>query len=76
MTPKDILGIIVRAMGLFIIFYGAYNGLFAAAEAVGLLPAAQLPASHHAVGTVLLLVLGLVVVRNADRLVELAYKKE
>jgi hypothetical protein len=73
MTPKDALGVFVRAIGLLIVAYALYDELFAALEMWGFAPNAHYPASVHGCYGILFFLIGAVIVRLADPIARLAY---
>ena len=74
MTAKDLLGLIVRVFGLFVMVWGMYAGLYAVIESVGLLPDSRYPVKMHALGFGLKVWIGFVIVHYVDCIVEFAYK--
>jgi hypothetical protein len=74
LKPQDALGLLIRVFGLLIAAYALYDELFAAIEAAGFLPNARDPASRHGLFGILYFLIGVVIVRTADHIVNFAYK--
>jgi hypothetical protein len=75
MTPKDALGMLIRAYGLWSIIEASYTLFFAVMNAAGLTPHAQYPAQSHVLFTFFYFIQGIVIIKCADQLVEFAYPK-
>jgi|HubBroStandDraft_5_1064220.scaffolds.fasta_scaffold2177671_1 hypothetical protein len=75
MTPGDILGLFIRIFGLLVAVYGIYNMLFAASAALDLVMAAHSPAGLYMLFGAIYVILGVVVLRAADKIVAFAYPR-
>lgn len=77
MTAEAILGLIIRLVGLLSMLMGLHHGVYALLQYAdtNLVPAAQYPASSHAIGALMYLVMGFIIVKAADGIVKFAYKK-
>jgi hypothetical protein len=75
MTPKDILGLIVRLSGLFLLACGIYSEFYAAMEINGFLPSSHYPARIHFYWGVFYVIAGLTMVRKAECIENFCYKQ-
>jgi hypothetical protein len=72
-SPKDVLGVLIRAFGLLVAVYGIYEIFFSIVETMGLTSTAQFPPSRHAMFGTIYWVFGLIIVRTADLVSTVAY---
>lgn len=76
MTAKEILGLLVRAWGLYTLFSAAYSMLFAAIDAGGLALHAQYVPLAHVLFSFFYFIVGAVLINYADRIVDFAYRDQ
>jgi hypothetical protein len=73
MDYRSLFGVVVRALGLVLVWNGINQGFWALAENLGAAVQWHLPQSIHALSVALYLAAGLATIRGADVIVDFAY---
>jgi len=72
MRPRDILGVVIRAFGLWLIFQALSNGLLALIK-IKLMAPQAVPFSENEAFAAFYLVMGLLLIVLADLIVQVVY---
>jgi hypothetical protein len=75
-SPKELFGLILRLVGLFVVFYGFYGEFFAIVQLAGFVPEAHYTATSHALVGLVEIIFGLLIVINAARITNASYKSQ
>jgi hypothetical protein len=73
MAAKDVLGLVIRIAALYLMSLGLYELFYAIIETFGLVVPGKYPPSHHCFFGLVYFIVGLVVLKCADRIASFSY---
>jgi hypothetical protein len=74
MQPADVFGIVVRSIGLIIVLYGLWYGLFGIGQMAGVVTKSENPTGTYILTGIIFVFVGGAVIIGANSIVNAAYK--